>query len=132
MRLSFVIARLFAQQTGGDDKVGVVRRLGNFYAARPTFIRVNRVILIAALAFLAAPSLRAEYVVLRSGLRLNVTGYQLIGNTYRLQMIGGTVEVPAAEVMAIEPEDIFIPIAKPVIPPVSGPFAIHQLGRDAF
>jgi hypothetical protein len=58
----------------------------------------------------AAPALRAEYIVLRSGQRLTVTGYQIIGDKYHLQMKGGTVDVPADEVTAIEPEDIFTPI----------------------
>jgi len=56
-----------------------------------------------------APALRAEYFVLRSGQRLDVTGYQLLGGTYRLQLRGGTVEVPAEQVVAIEPEEIFTP-----------------------
>jgi soluble lytic murein transglycosylase-like protein len=66
------------------------------------------------LALLGAPVLRAEYVVLRSGQRLTVTGYQLLGDKYRLQMNGGFVEVPSAEVVAIEPEDVFTPIVVPV------------------
>jgi len=56
---------------------------------------------------LAAPALRAEYVVLRNGQRLTVTGYELLGDKYRLQMKGGSVEVPADQVVAIEPEDVF-------------------------
>ena len=56
---------------------------------------------------LAAPAVRAEYIVLRSGQRLNVTGYQLLGDTYRLQMNGGFVEMPASDVVAIEPEEVF-------------------------
>ncbi len=56
-----------------------------------------------------APALQAEYIVLRSGQRLNVTGYELIGDTYHLQMRGGTVDVPAEQVVAIEPEEIFTP-----------------------
>ena len=55
----------------------------------------------------AAPSARAEYIVLRSGQRLAVTGYQLLGDKYRLQMKGGTAEVPVEQVVAIEPEEIF-------------------------
>ncbi len=55
----------------------------------------------------AAPSLRAEYIVLRSGQRLAVTGYQIVGDKYRLQMKGGTAEVPVEQVVAIEPEEIF-------------------------
>lgn len=72
------------------------------------------------LAFLAAPALRAEYVVLRSGQRLTVTGYQLIGDKYRLQMSGGFVEVPSADVVAIEPEERFTPVAVPVQPAALG------------
>jgi hypothetical protein len=71
-----------------------------------------------SLFILAAPSLRAEYVVLRSGQRLAVTGYQLLGDKYRLQMAGGSVEIAAKEVVAIEPEEVFTPPpAKPIIKP---------------
>ena len=59
----------------------------------------------------AAPASRAEYIVLRSGQRLTVTGYQIIGNKYHLQMKGGTVDVPVDQVAAIEPEDTFTPVA---------------------
>jgi len=55
----------------------------------------------------AAPSARAEYIVLRSGQRLAVTGYQILGDKYRLQMKGGTAEIPVEQVAAIEPEEIF-------------------------
>ncbi len=67
---------------------------------------------------LAAPTLRAEYVVLRSGQRLRVTGYQLLGDKYRLQMAGGVVEIAAEDVVAIEPEDSFTPLpAKAIVKP---------------
>ena len=36
-----------------------------------------------------APQAHAEYFVLQSGQRLHVTGYQLLGDKYRLQMAGG-------------------------------------------
>jgi soluble lytic murein transglycosylase-like protein len=72
--------------------------------------------LLLSLGLLAAPALRAEYIVLRSGQRLKVTGYQLLGNKYRLQMGGGTVEIAAEDVVAIEPEEIFTPLpAKPIV-----------------
>jgi len=57
-----------------------------------------------------APCSRAEYVVLRGGQRLAVTGYQLLGGTYHLQMKGGTADVPADQVLGIEPEEVFIPV----------------------
>ncbi len=63
---------------------------------------------------LCAGGARAEYVVLRSGARLNVTSYELLGDKYRLQMVGGVAEVPAAEVLGIEPQDVFDPLAEPL------------------
>jgi soluble lytic murein transglycosylase-like protein len=86
---------------------------------------MNRKLLFLALALLTAPVLRAEYVVLRSGQRLNVTGYELLGDKYRLQMNGGSVEIPASEVMAIEPEEVFKSVvapAKPVTPFRDAPY----------
>ncbi len=72
-------------------------------------MRVRHVTVFAPFLLVIAPALRAEYFVLRSGQRLDVTGYQLLGGTYRLQLRGGTVEVPAEQVVAIEPEEIFTP-----------------------
>ena len=78
-------------------------------------MRLKHVALSLPLLLLAASDLRAEYVALRTGLRLHVTGYQLVGDKYRLQMAGGWVEVPAQDVVAIEPEEVFTPIpAQPV------------------
>lgn len=89
--------------------------------------------LVATLA--AAQPAAAEYIVLRSGQRLNVTGYQLVGDTYTLQLKGGSAEVPATEVVAIEPEEIFTSPPPPT--PASSPYgdlihaaAIHY-GVDA-
>src|SRR5277367_420474 len=59
-------------------------------------------------ALLGAPhSALADNVVLKNGQRLNVTGYQLIGDKYHLQLGGGFVDISADEVVAIEPEDQF-------------------------
>src|ERR1700692_461742 len=82
-------------------------------------MRVNRkltVLVILTLTLVMAPDMRAEYVVLRKCKRLPVTGYQLVGDKYRLQMNGGFVEIPSAEVVAIEPEEVFTPIVVPVKP----------------
>lgn len=68
-----------------------------------------------------APSARAEYVVLRSGQRLVVTGYQLVGDTYKLQLSSGSAELPASEVVAVEPEEVFRSTPKPVLADI--PFA---------
>ena len=81
-------------------------------------MRLKRAALMLALVVSAAPALRAEYVVLRSGQRLTVTGYQLLGDKYRLQMAGGLVEIAAEDVVAIEPQDVFTPLpAKPIVKP---------------
>jgi hypothetical protein len=66
-----------------------------------------RLFLLFPLISLAVPTVRAEYIVLRSGQRLAVTGYQLLGGKYKLQMNGGYVEMPAEDVVAIEPEEVF-------------------------
>jgi soluble lytic murein transglycosylase-like protein len=75
---------------------------------------LRRILLSCAMLFGVAPSLRAEYIALRNGQRLHVTGYQLLGDKYRLQIAGGVVEVPVEEVLAIEPEDLFAPLPAPV------------------
>jgi len=85
-----------------------LRLMRAFRAARDV---AGRAAFLLSFVVLAAPALRAEYVVLRNGLRLRVTGYQLVGDKYRLQVNGGKVEVAAVEVVAIEPEDTFGPPA---------------------
>lgn len=88
-------------------------------------MRLSRSLRFAAwllsLAASAAPVVRAEYIVLRSGQRLNVNSYQLVGDTYRLQVNGGSVELPASEVVAIEPEEVFTPVVTPQ-PASTAPF----------
>jgi soluble lytic murein transglycosylase-like protein len=75
-------------------------------------VRLKHAALSALLVAFAAPASRAEYIVLRSGQRLTVTGYEIIGDKYHLQMKGGTADVPADQVVAIEPEDIFTPVPR--------------------
>jgi Transglycosylase SLT domain len=118
MRLSAPLAQalLFVLRNEGP----VQRQL-----RRPTALRLETIPLAIPaflLALLLAPPLRAEYVVLRSGQRLSVTGYQVVGEKYRLQLHGGFVEVPAAEVVAIEPEELFAPEPKKAEPGVAAPF----------
>ncbi len=73
---------------------------------------------ILALAGLAsvilAPVARADYAVLRSGLRLHITGYETDGDRVRLTMMGGSVEIPNDELVSVEPEDTFeaVPVPK--------------------
>lgn len=63
---------------------------------------------------LQGPMARAEYVVLRTGARLTVTGYELLGDKYRLQMKGGMAEIAAEEVVSIEPEEVFETLPEPL------------------
>jgi len=83
-------------------------------------VRLRPAALLLPLALLGTPAVRAEYVVLRSGQRLTVTSYQLNGDKYRLQMAGGSVEIAAEEVVAIEPEEVFTPV--PPTPAVKPPY----------
>jgi soluble lytic murein transglycosylase-like protein len=85
-------------------------------------------ILIAA-ALCSAP-VRADYAVLRSGVRLHITGYESNGAHMRLTIEGGTVDVPAEDVVAIEPEDHFEPVPPSPVT-TAGPFAnlIHAAAQ---
>ena len=83
--------------------------------------------LLAALALAAsaivAPAARADYAVLRSGLRLHIAGYERVGDSVRLAVTGGSIEIAAAEFVAVEPEDVFEPLPPeptPAVNPYSG------------
>src|SRR5580700_2776331 len=88
---------------------------------------LRRILLSCAVLFGVAPSLRADYIALRNGQRLHVTGYRLLGDKYRLQISGGILEVPVEEVVAIEPEDLFAPL--PVTVAATAPF--HEIVKAA-
>ena len=75
----------------------------------PKFAAIASLILLSA----CVPA-RADYVVLRSGARLNVTGYEILGDRYRLHVQGGVAEVPVQDIVAIEPEEIFTPSTEPL------------------
>jgi soluble lytic murein transglycosylase-like protein len=85
-------------------------------------VRVIRLAVVVLLGLLAASEVRGEYVVMRSGQRLTVTGYQLVGDKYQLQLVGGSVELPASEVVAIEPEEVFTPLPAAPAANAKGPF----------
>jgi soluble lytic murein transglycosylase-like protein len=89
---------------------------------------MRKAALLFAAIFLTAAAARADYIVLRSGQRLHVTGYERAGDVYRLAIEGGTVEVPAANVVAIEREEVFSRVP-PEPPP--GPFSreIHAAAK---
>jgi soluble lytic murein transglycosylase-like protein len=56
------------------------------------------------------PCARADYVVLQSGERIHVTSYERVGDTLRLTLQGGTLEIPADAMLRVEPEDTFAPV----------------------
>jgi hypothetical protein len=56
------------------------------------------------------PSARADYAVLQSGQRIHITGYERMGDTVRLTMTGGSLEIPADTLLRIDPEDTFLPV----------------------
>ncbi|MGD0956710.1 MAG: lytic transglycosylase domain-containing protein [Candidatus Acidiferrales bacterium] len=70
---------------------------------------MRRLIFAAGLvaAAIATTAARADYAVLRSGARLHVTGYELVGDRVRLAVAGGAVEIGASDLIDVEPEDLF-------------------------
>ena len=80
---------------------------------RPAFLA-----LVVATTAGFAPAASADYAVLKSGVRLHITGYEQAGDQVRLSVAGGTVNVAAADLVSVEPEDQFAPL-----PPA--PVAIH-------
>jgi soluble lytic murein transglycosylase-like protein len=88
---------------------------------------MNRATLLAgvlALAAATAPRAMADYAILRSGMRLHITGYEPAGDHVRLAVPGGTVEISAIELAAVEPEDTFQALPTVLARPVAaaGPY----------
>jgi len=75
---------------------------------------ILRALLAVFFLAIAVSAARADYVVLRSGARLDVTGYEIFPDHYILHLKGGVAEVPVSEVVGIEPEEIFEPIEVPL------------------
>lgn len=61
----------------------------------------------AALLLGLAPTVSADYAVLRNGARLHVYSYEQLGPTTRLRIDGGTVDMPAEQIVRFEPEEVF-------------------------
>lgn len=69
----------------------------------------------AAGVSLAIPAAaRADYAVLRSGARIQITGYERVGDLIRLTVAGGQINIAASDLVTIEPEDNFQEL--PVVP----------------
>jgi hypothetical protein len=67
------------------------------------------ILAVAAMSALV-PCARADYVVLQSGQRIHVTSYERVGDTLRLTLQGGTLEISADAMLRVEPEDTFAPV----------------------
>lgn len=73
-------------------------------------MRLPRIWLIALAAAVSAglvPDANADYAVLKSGVRLHITGYELAGDQVRLTVAGGSINVAATDLVSVEPEDQF-------------------------
>jgi soluble lytic murein transglycosylase-like protein len=71
-------------------------------------------------AMVAAPPARADYAILRNGMRLHITGYMQQGDRVELTVQGGAVEIPAEQLIDVEPEDQF-----PSPPPLDVDFGVR-------
>jgi len=82
-------------------------------------MKSQRTICLAVLAAagMGVPAARADYAVLRSGLRLHITGYETAGDRVRLTVQGGAVEVASSDLISVEPEETFPPL--PPRPPAA-------------
>lgn len=74
-------------------------------------------------AGVCAGAARADYAVLKSGLRLHITGYQIEAGNMRLTVQGGEVDVAASDVVSIEPEEQFTSVPSPTPLDTSIPYA---------
>ena len=74
----------------------------------PPFVKWLCGSVVALAAFV--PCARADYMVLQTGQRIHVTGYERVGETLRLTMSGGTLEIPADALVRVDPEDTFLPV----------------------
>jgi soluble lytic murein transglycosylase-like protein len=92
-------------------------------------MRLTRPVLMALALTVCSVAARADYFVLRNGARLNVTAYQVIGERYRIQVNGGSAEIAVADVVAIEPQEIFV--AAPRMPLEQAPYGqlIHAAAQ---
>ena len=79
---------------------------------------MRRTTVVMALFLLTASAARADYAVLRSGERLHFTSREQVGDMMRLKIPGGRVDLPADQIVSIEPEDVFAPNPARRQPPV--------------
>lgn len=73
-------------------------------------------LMVAAASAGLAPGARGDYAILKSGVRLHITGYEQDGDQIRLTVAGGTVNIAATDLVSVEPEDQFA-----ALPPAAEP-----------
>jgi soluble lytic murein transglycosylase-like protein len=81
---------------------------------------LGAMLLAGVTAMIAAPAARADYAVLRNGMRLHITGHAQQGDQVELTVQGGTIEIAAAQLIDVEPEDQF-----PAPPPADVDFGVR-------
>ena len=89
--------------------------------------RTTATLALLAAALMIAPAAKADYAVLRSGVRLHVTGIERDGDRVRLNVPGGSIEIAANDLVSVEPEDVFLPA--PAVAAPDAPF--EKLIREA-
>jgi soluble lytic murein transglycosylase-like protein len=85
--------------------------------------RTRVLILIAVCAALGAPMAHADYAVLKSGARIHITGYEESNGQVKLNFDGGSAEIPAGDLVSIEPEEQFQAVAVTAPTPSTEPYA---------
>jgi membrane-bound lytic murein transglycosylase MltF len=76
-------------------------------------------VIMLVVASMFAPGARAEYAVLRSGMRIHISGYENLGRILRLHVPGGSVDVAIEDVINIEPEEVFATVTVLAVKPAS-------------
>jgi soluble lytic murein transglycosylase-like protein len=89
--------------------------------------RTTATLALLAAALMFASAARADYAVLRSGVRLHVTAIERDGDHVRLNVPGGSIEIAADDLVSVEPEDVFLPA--PAVAAPDAPF--EKLIREA-
>lgn len=79
--------------------------------------RVQIAVIVAVVAACIAPMARADYAVLRSGAKIHITGYQVSNGRVILNFNGGSAEVAASDLVAVEPEEQFQALPAPSATP---------------
>jgi len=95
---------------------------------RSPVVGILRCTLVVLLLVCTGTAARADYVVLRSGARLDVTGYEIFPDHYILHLKGGVAKVPLSDIVAIEPEEVFEPM---VVEPLNDKTPFEKLIRAA-